>query len=103
MTSAEYVARRDMLSSLGNLDMWQVRTDVGPALEKGQYARLNDHRVKPGQGAASLQLETTGWNRLAVSLQDSPVGCRLNTLAMPAGTEAQCIEPETSLLPAGRF
>jgi hypothetical protein len=74
-----------MLSSLVNLDIWQVRADVGPALEKGQYARLNYYRVKPGQGAAWLKLETTGWKPLAESLKDSHLGWHLNTLAMPAG------------------
>jgi hypothetical protein len=85
ITSEEYVAKRDMLSSLVNLDIWQVRADVGPALEKGQYARLNYYRVKPGQGAAWLKLETTGWKPLAESLKDSHLGWHLNTLAMPAG------------------
>src|ERR1035437_6178099 len=85
LTSAEYAAKRDSLSSLVNVDIWQVRAEVGPALEKGQYARLNYYRVKPGQQAAWLKLETTGWKPLVESLKDSHLGWHLHTLAMPAG------------------
>ena len=85
MTSAEYAAKLISLSSLVNVDIWQVRADVGPALEKGQYARLNYYRVKPGQQAAWLKLETTGWKPLVESLKDSRLGWHLHTLAMPAG------------------
>jgi hypothetical protein len=85
MTSAEYAAKRDSLSSLVNVDIWRVRADVGPALDKGQYARLNYFHVKPGQQEAWLKLETTGWKPFVESLKDSRLGWHLNTLAMPAG------------------
>jgi hypothetical protein len=85
LTGAEYLAKRDALSSLVNLDIWQARAAVGPNLEKGQYARLNYYHVKPGQGAACLKLETTGWKPFVESLKDSHLGWHLLTLAMPAG------------------
>jgi len=85
MTSAEYAAKRDSISSLVNLDIWQAVAEVGPNLEKGQYARLNYYHVKPGQQAAWLKLETTGWKPFVESLKDSHVGWHLLTLAMPAG------------------
>ena len=85
MTTAEYAVKRDSISSLVNVDIWQVRADTGPALEKGQYVRLNYYHVKPGQQAAWLKLETTGWKPFVESLKDSRLGWHLNTLAMPAG------------------
>jgi len=85
MTSGEYVAKRDSLSSLINVDLWRGVTAVGPNLETGQYARLNYYNVKPGEMAAFLKLETTGWKPFVESLKDSRVGWHLNTLAMPAG------------------
>ena len=85
LTSAEYAAKRNALSSLVNVDIWQARADTGPAVEKGQYARLNYYRVKPGQQAAWLKLETTGWKPFVESLKDSHLGWHLHTLAMPAG------------------
>ncbi|MGP8247835.1 MAG: hypothetical protein ACLQVN_25390 [Bryobacteraceae bacterium] len=85
MTSAEYAAKRTSLSTLVNVDIWRVRADVGPNLQKGQYARLNYYRVKPGQQAAWLKLETTGWKPFVESMKDSGVGWHLHTLAMPAG------------------
>lgn len=85
MTGAEYVAKRNSVSSLVNVDIWRAWADVGPALEKGQYARLNYYHVKPGQQAAWLKLETTGWKPFVESLKDSRIGWHLHTLAMPAG------------------
>ena len=85
MTSAEYAARRNSLSTLVNVDIWRVLADVNPSLEKGNYARLNYYRVKPGQQAAWLKLETTGWKPFVESLKDSRLGWHLQTLAMPAG------------------
>jgi hypothetical protein len=41
--------------------------------------------VKPGQQAAWLKLETTGWKPFVESLKDSGLGWHLVTLAMPAG------------------
>jgi hypothetical protein len=85
MTSAEYGAKLTSLASLVNVDIWRVRADVGPPLEKGQYARLNYYHVKPGQQAAWLKLETTGWKPFVESLKDMHLGWHLHTLAMPAG------------------
>jgi len=85
MTSADYTAKLNSLSSLVNVDIWQVRADVGPSPEKGHYVRLNYYHVKPGQQAAWLKLETTGWKPFVESLKDSRLGWHLNTLAMPAG------------------
>ena len=61
MTSADYAFKRNSLSTLVNVDIWRALADVNPSLEKGNYARLNYYRVKPGQQAAWLKLETTGW------------------------------------------
>jgi hypothetical protein len=85
MTGAEWAAKRDSLSTLVNLDIWQARAETGPLIEKGQYARLNYYHVKPGQQAAWLKLETTGWMPLVASLKDAGLGWHLLTLAMPAG------------------
>jgi hypothetical protein len=85
MTSAEFAAKRDSMASLVNLDIWRAWADVGPNLEKGQYARLNYYRVKPGQQAAWLKFETTGWKPMVEALKDTGLGWHLNTLAMPAG------------------
>ena len=85
MTGAEWAAKRDSVSSLVNLDIWQARAETGPLLEKGHYARMNYYHVKPGQQAAWLKLETTGWMPFVASLKDSGVGWHLLTLAMPAG------------------
>jgi hypothetical protein len=85
MTGAQWAAMRDRASTLVNLDIWQAVAEVGPLLEKGQYARLNYFHVKPGQEAAWLKLETTGWMPLVASLKDSGLGWHLVTLAMPAG------------------
>ena len=85
MTSAEYAAKRDSLSSLVNLDIWRGVTATGPNVEKGNYARLNYFRVKPCQQAAWLKLETSGWKPMVESLKDSRLGWHLNVLAMPAG------------------
>ena len=85
MTGADWAAKRDSLSTLVNLDIWQAVAEVGPLLEKGQYARLNYFHVKPGQQAAWLKLETTGWKPFVESLKDSGLGWHLVTLAMPAG------------------
>ena len=85
MTGADWTAKRDSLSSLVNLDIWQARAETGPLLEKGQYARMNYYRVKPGQQAAWLKLETTGWMPFVASLKDAGLGWHLLTLAMPSG------------------
>ena len=85
MTGADYAAKRDSLSTLVNLDIWQAVAEVGPLLEKGQYARLNYFHVKPGQQAAWLKLETTGWMPFVASLKDAGLGWHLLTLAMPSG------------------
>jgi hypothetical protein len=85
MSGADLMAKRTALSTLVNVDIWHVRADVGPGLEKGNYVRLNYYHVKPGQQAAWLKLETTGWKPFAESLKDSHIGWHLNTLTMPAG------------------
>jgi hypothetical protein len=85
MTGADWAAKRDSISRLVNLDIWQARADTGPGLEKGQYARLNYYHVKPGQQAAWLKLETTGWKPFVESMKDSGLGWHLLTLAMPSG------------------
>ncbi len=85
ITSAEYAAKRNSLSRLVNVDIWRALVDVGPALEKGQYARLNYFHVKPGQEAAYFKLETTGWKPFAEALTDLHRGWHFNALVMPAG------------------
>jgi hypothetical protein len=85
MTSAEYSAKLSSLTTLVNVDIWRARADAGPPLQNGQYVRLNYYHIKPGQGAAWLKLETTGWKPFVESLKDSGLGWRLNTLAMPGG------------------
>jgi hypothetical protein len=85
MTGEEYSAKVNSLRTLVNVDIWQARADAGPPIEKGQYLRLNYYRVKPGQQAAWLKLETTGWKPFVESLKDSRLGWHLHTLAMPGG------------------
>lgn len=83
MSSEELAAKRNSMSHLVNTDMWRVRADAGPSTGKGQYVRVNYYKVKPGQGAEFIKLETTGWKPFAESLKDPQLGWHLNTLVMP--------------------
>jgi hypothetical protein len=87
MTREAMLAKRDDLSYLVSSDIWRWRERVGPSA-KGNYARLNYYKVKPGATTDWVRMESTGWKQLAeAASKDHPgMGWRVATLAMPGGT-----------------
>ena len=86
MTPAENAERANAVGHAVRTDYWRVLADVGPNLEKGQYVRLNYEKLKPGQAAEYVKLQTTGWKPFVESLKGSGLGWHLNVLSMPGGT-----------------
>ncbi len=85
-TREHMLAKRDELSYLVSTDVWRGWERIGRS-EKGNYARINYFKVKPGMGLNWLRMERTGWKLLAEenAKQNPGTGWRLATLAMPGG------------------
>jgi hypothetical protein len=86
MTPAEITARANAVGHAVSTDYWRTLADAGPNVEKGQYVRFNYEKLKPGQAAEYVKLETTGWKPFVESLKGSGLGWHLNVLSMPGGT-----------------
>lgn len=86
MSPAAMLAKRNELSYLVSTEIWRTRAMAGNGVAKGGYARLNYYKVKPNMGPAWLNLETTGWKKLAESAaKDMGTSWTVLTLAMPGG------------------
>jgi len=64
MSAKELFARRDALSQLVDVAIWQQIDSVGPPAQKGSYIRLNHYSVNPKAMDDWVRLETTHWKPL---------------------------------------
>jgi hypothetical protein len=89
-TLGEMMAKRDRSMTLVSDDLLRVVPGgmAGPASEKGNYVRVNLHKLKPGHTLAEwTKVETEGWAPYAAALakERAGYGWRAQTLVMPTG------------------